>query len=121
MLLRSQMDALNRLKVFSDCSWHVSKKMLRFVGRHLLSQVFFVSFHGLDKHFLSGTENHWELPLVVTSGMDLCLSSNLPTHAPKAKLRREIAPSWRSKTGYLEWQTSGESQMLNLPGFQMSS
>ena len=62
MLLRSQVDALNRLKVFSDCSWHVSKKMLRFVGRHLLSQVFFVSFHGLDNHFLSGTEKSLGAP-----------------------------------------------------------
>lgn len=70
MLLRSQEDALNRLKVFSDCSWHVSKKMLRCISRQLLNQVFFVGFHGLDCNSFSGTANRWERPLVATSGME---------------------------------------------------
>lgn len=112
MLLRSQEDALNRLKVFSDCSWHVSKKTLRFIRRHLLNQVFFVSFRGLDYNFLSGTANHWELPLVAISGMELYLFSHLPTHPPKAKLKRGIAPSWWIQDWILERQAFRESQML---------
>lgn len=94
MLLRSQVDALNILKVFSDCSWHVSKKMLRFVGRHLLSQVFFVSFRGLDNHFLSGTEKSLGAPSGGHVRNGPVSLFPLPTLAPKAKLRREIAPSW---------------------------
>ena len=94
MLLRSQVDALNILKVFSDCSWHVSKKMLRFVGRDLLSQVFFVSFHGPDKSF----GFRYRKSLGAPSGGHIRNGPvslfPLPTHAPNVKLRREIAPSW---------------------------
>lgn len=55
-----------------------TRKMLGFTRRHLLIQVLFVSFQGLDCSFFTGAVYYWELPLVAISGMELCPFSGVP-------------------------------------------
>lgn len=93
--------------MFRDGSHHVSKKMLSFIRRHL----FFVTFHGVDSNFLSGAANHWELPLVAISAMQL-YQFPPPPSPPKAKLRRSNDGSWWVWDWILERQALEEPPML---------
>lgn len=88
---------------------------------HLLNQIFFVNFPALDCNFLSGTANHWELPLVAILGMDLYLFSQFPTHPqkqnPEDQLTKLVALGLDTREADF-WESD---VMLNLPGAQLSS